>query len=118
MLSWLISSPTFSFSSDSFILDGAGIPSSRAEGQVTIISFSLSPLERYRLQKKQERERLEKERQALIESGNLTEENDPLKKYRVSKPVRTESRVPTLKEQEILKQANLIQQKQNRSRKK
>ena len=79
---------------------------------------NLSPLERYRLQKKQERERLEKERQALIESGNLTEENDPLKKYRVAKANRSEARVPTLKEQEILKQASIIQQKQNRSRKK
>ena len=78
---------------------------------------NLSPLERYRLQKKQERERLEKERQALIESGNLTEENDPLKKYRVAKANRSEARVPTLKEQEILKQASIIQQKQNRSRK-
>ena len=78
---------------------------------------NLSPLERYRLQKKQERDRLEKERQALIESGNLTEENDPLKKYRVAKANRSEARVPTLKEQEILKQASIIQQKQNRSRK-
>lgn len=83
---------------------------------VEISLENLSPLEKYRLQKKQEKEQLEKERQALLESGNLTEENDPLKKYR--KPGvrigKTEARVPTLKEQEILRQAEIINKKQKK----
>ena len=62
--------------------------------------------------------KLEKERQELLESGNLTEDNDPLKKYRKSgvRIGKSEVRVPTLKEQEILRQAQIIEKKQKRKR--
>ena len=83
---------------------------------VEISLENLSPLEKYRLQKKLEKEQLEKERQELIESGNLTEENDPLKKYRKAgvRIGKSEVRVPTLKEQEILRQAEKINKKQKK----
>ena len=50
------------------------------------------------------------------ESGNLTEENDPLKKYRKAgvRIGKSEVRVPTLKEQEILRQAEKINKKQKK----
>ena len=65
-----------------------------------------------------EKEQLEKERQELLESGNLTEDNDPLKKYRKAgvRIGKSEVRVPTLKEQEILRQAQIIEKKQKRKR--
>ena len=85
---------------------------------VEISLENLSPLEKYRLQKKLEKEQLEKERQELLESGNLTEDNDPLKKYRKAgvRIGKSEVRVPTLKEQEILRQAQIIEKKQKRKR--
>lgn len=85
---------------------------------VEISLENLSPLEKYRLQKKLEKEKLEKERQELLESGNLTEDNDPLKKYRKAgvRVGKSEIRVPTLKEQEILRQAQIIEKKQKRNR--
>lgn len=83
---------------------------------VEISLENLSPLEKYRLQKKLEKEQLEKERQELLESGNLTEDNDPLKKYRKAgvRIGKSEVRVPTLKEQEILRQAEKINKKQKK----
>lgn len=66
------------------------------------VNENLSPLEKYRLEKK----KLMEERNKMIEEGTLTEDNDPLKKYR--RPgVRTgkvESRVPTMKEIELERQ--------------
>ncbi len=62
----------------------------------------LTPLQRYQL----ERKRLLAERQALIDANALTEENDPLKKYRKpgARTGKIEARVPTVKEQEAEKQ--------------
>lgn len=58
----------------------------------------LTPLQRYQ----QERKRLLAERQALIDANALTEENDPLRKYRKpgARLGKVEARVPTVKQQE------------------
>lgn len=93
------------------------VESNNEEDEIQEISLeSMSALDKYRLEKKEERAKLEKERQALIEAGTLTEENDPLRKYRKSgaRSGKYEARVPTIKEQEILKQASIIEKKQKK----
>ena len=59
---------------------------------------NLSPLERYRLEKKKATE----ERNLLLEQGKLTEENDPLAKYRKPgvRAGKVEAKVPTMAELE------------------
>ncbi len=87
----------------------------------------LSPLERYRLQKKLEKERqeaerraLEAERQAMIDNGTLTEENDPFRNSRIlgARSGKVEAKVPTHKEQEAERQARLQKQREARAARK
>lgn len=80
------------------------------------VSKDLSPLEKYRLEKKKEKEELLKERQKLIDEGTLTEENDPLKKFRKvgARSGKVETKVPTVKEQEKEKERKALERKQNR----
>ena len=87
----------------------------------------LTPLERYRLQKKREKERLEAEqraleaeRQAMIDNGTLTEENDPFRNFRKpgARSGKVEARVPTHREQEAERQARLKKQREARAARK
>ena len=80
------------------------------------VNENLSPLEKYRLEKQKEKAALLEERQKLIDEGTLSEDNDPLKKYRRLgvRSGKVEARVPTIKEQEKEKERKALERKQNR----
>lgn len=80
------------------------------------VNENLSPLEKYRLEKQKEKAALLEERQKLIDEGTLSEDNDPLKKYRRLgvRSGKVEARVPTIKEQEKEKERKALGRKQNR----
>lgn len=80
------------------------------------VNENLSPLEKYRLEKQKEKAALLEERQKLIDEGTLSEDNDPLKKYRRigARNGKVEARVPTIKEQEKEKERKALERKQNR----
>ena len=79
------------------------------------------------MQKKREKERLEAEqraleaeRQAMIDNGTLTEENDPFRNFRKpgARSGKVEARVPTHREQEAERQARLKKQREARAARK